>query len=630
MFVIEVIPIVKSVGIDTLSYFTSKEIPLGAIVDIPLRKKIVKGIVTRVSKATDMKGDIKSAGFALKKLDKIKTSEFFSKEFMLMAEESANYFATSVGSIINILVPDYILKNVTKLKVKNNEKNKIEKNIEEKYAVQGDSEERYGTWKSLIRQEFAKKKSLFFIFPTIEEAKYAFTILEKGIEGYAYLLHGGMTSKEIVETWNKAIKEDHPVAIISTGGFLSFPRNDVGTMIIERESSRTYKVSRRPFLDIRYCAEILSEKKEISLYLADNFLRLETLYRKSEGEIIEASPFKWRSLSTAKDTLVDMRLYKSKEKSGFRILSDEVEGLLTRSKEQSENMIILATRRGVAPSTVCGDCQNIVTCNNCSSPVVLHRVGEKSFFLCHKCGERRSTEEYCKICGSWKLGTVGIGIDLVLEKIADKFPDITLFKIDADTSTNDTVIHNTISKFRAKPGSILIGTDMMLQYLHEKVENAAIISLDSLFSLPDFRIQERILHMLIRMRSLSTRDFVVQTRKADEKVFEYGLRGNTSDFLRSSLDDRKLFRYPPYSTLIKLTLEGKKDEIVKEMEKAQTALEPFEVEVFPAFTHTVRGNSVLHGLIRLQKEKWIDTSLLEKLRSLSPAVTIKVDPETLL
>ncbi len=636
MFVIEVIPIAKNIGTDTLSYFTSKEVPLGALVDVPLRNKTVEAIVISVKPAAEMKGDIKNASFTLKKLDKIKATEFFSKEFMQMAQESAEYFATSVGAILDAIVPDYILKSAGKLKIKNGDQKIVAAKMQEKYAVQGDNEERYGTWKSLIRQEFARKRSLLFLFPTIEDAEYAFTLLEKGIEGYAFLLHGSLSKKEITDTWNKAMKEEHPVIIITTGAFLSFPRNDIDVIVIEGESSRTYKIPRRPFLDIRHCAEVLAEKKGIRLYVADNFLRLETLSRQHDGEIIEASPFKFRSLSTAQDTLVDMRTYKDQNRTSFKILSDKVEALIALNKDESEQMIILATRRGVAPSTVCGDCQNIVTCTNCSAPVVLHKTKagngaeEKNFFLCHRCGERRSTEEYCKTCGSWKLGVVGIGIDLVEEKIRDKFPDITLFRIDSDTVKDDKSARTVVQKFRAKPGSILIGTEMMLQYIHGKVENSAIISLDSLFSLPDFRIQERILHMLITMRYMTSKQIIVQTRKADEKVFEYGLKGNMSDFLRTSLDERKQFKYPPFSMLVKLTLEGKKDEIVKEMEKAQTILEPYEVEVFPAFTHTQRGNTVLHGLIRLPRDLWPKQDLIEKIRSLSPAISVKVDPETLL
>jgi primosomal protein N' len=632
MFVIEVIPIAKSVGIDTLSYFTTESVPLGALVSVPLRKKIVKGIVTNVKSAVDMKSEIKTATFAMKKLEKVKSTEFFSKAFMDTIEATANYFATSAGSVLDILVPEYILKNVAKLK-KPKEEKRIEKVSHEKYVVQGDDDERYSTWKSLIRQEFAKKKSLYFLFPTIEEATYAFGLLEKGIEGYAFVLHGSLPPKKIVETWNEIMKETHPVVVIATGGFLSLPRGDMETLVIERESSRFYKIPRRPYIDVRQVGEFFAQKNGMKIFFADNFLRLETLYRHDDGELVEASPFKFRSLSTARDTLVDMREIKSQNRASFKILSPEVESLITRTKDDSERLMILATRRGVAPSTVCGDCQNIVTCNTCSAPVTLHsgkNDDAKNYFLCHRCGERRSAEEYCKVCGSWKLGTIGIGIDLVEEKIRDKFPDISLFRIDSDTTPDEKAIHKTLEKFQAKPGSILLGTEMMLQYFHDKVENSAVVSLDSLFSLPDFRIQEKILLMLITLRAHTTRDFVVQTRQAHEKVFEYGLKGNTSDFYRSAIQEREKFNYPPFSTLIKLTLEGKKDDIVALMEEVQTMLEPYEVDVFPAFTYTAKGNHILHGLIRLKREQWVDDSLMTRLRSLPPMVSVKVDPESLL
>ncbi len=627
MYIIEVIPISRSIGTDTLSYFTSIEVPIGAIVDVPLRSKIVHGIVISIKKAEEMKSEIKNANFKLKKLEKVKSTQFFTKPFMDMVGDIANHYATSIGSVLDILVPDYILNSISKLK--NDTNISATKGVKEKYAVQGDDEERYGTWKSLIRQEFARKKSIMIITPTIEDAEHCFELLEKGIEGYAFLLHGSLTKKVILETWNKISKESHPVVIIATGGFLSLSRDDIETIVVERESSKNYKVPRRPFLDIRQVVETYTERRGIKLFYADNFLRIETLYRESEGEIVQASPFKFRSLSTASDTLVDMKKYKTPQAS-FKILSDEVEKLILQTKEESERMIILATRRGMSPSTVCGDCQNIVTCNNCSSPVVLHKTNDKSFFMCHRCGERRSTEEYCKVCNSWKLGVVGIGIDLVVQKIKDKFPDIIVFQLDSDTAKSEKEAKAIIQKFKSQPGSILIGTEMMLQYQHDKVENSAIISLDSLFSLPDFRIQEKILYMLIRIRTLTTRNFIAQTRKPDEKVFEYGLKGNMSDFYRGSIDERKKFNYPPFTQLIKITLEGKKDTIVKEMENIQNTLDPYEVEVFPAFTHTVRGNYVLHGLLRLNRNSWPHSDLIYKLRTISPSATVKVDPDTLL
>ncbi len=637
MFIIEIIPISRGISSDSLSYFTSKQIAIGSIVDVPLRKKVIHGIVVGVTNASEMKGEIKNADFALKKIDGIKSTDFFGKAFMEMIKEVAEYYATSAGAVLDVLLPKYILNNISKLETSVGTKaaTKIDTQSKEatltpaRYAVQGDEDERYSTWKGLIRQEFAKGKSLLFILPTIEDAIYCHSILSKGIEDYSYILHGSITPKKVVDTWNKIMTKDHPVIVIATGGFLSLPRTDIETIVIESESSKSYKIQRRPYVDIRNVCEIFAKHNKSKIYLADSLLRIETLWRKNENRILPDSPFKFRSLSTAEDVLIDMKSYKS-ENGEFKFISDELNKLITDTRNNSERLIILATRRGLSPSTVCGDCQTIVTCNKCSTPVVLHSKEGKNFFMCHRCGERRSAEEYCKTCGSWKLSTMGVGIDLVVNMIKQKYPDISVFKIDHDTVKGEKNIKNVIAKFKAKPGSILIGTEMMLQYLHEPVENSAIVSLDSLFALPDFRIQERILYTLIRMRALTTKKFLVQTRKADEKVFEYGLKGNTNDFYKTTIEERENLNYPPFSTLIKITLEGKKDEIVKEMETVQDILDPFEVEVFPAFTHTVKGNYVLHGLIRMNNEKWPNLELGHKIRSLSPNVTVKIDPDSLL
>ncbi len=636
MYIIEIIPIARGIGSDTLSYFSNKEISIGTIVDVPIRKKMVHGIVIAIKNAHEMKGEIKSADFSLKKIDKIKSTNFFTKEFIETVTEVATYHSCSVGSVLNTLVPKYILENIDKLKTQTDIVKKIvdsKVSVTERYAVQDDVGERYSAWKSLVRQEFARKKSIIFVLPTIEDTDYAYSMIEKGIEDYVFKLHGSLTPKEIVSTWNKILKEEHPVVLVTTGGFLSIARNDVETIVVESESNRSYKIPRRPFLDIRNVCEIFAKRKGIKIYFADTMLRLETLYRESEGNILQSSPFKYRSLSSAKDHVIDMKKIKTFG-TDFKIVSDEVLDLIQQTKDDSKHMIILATRRGISGTTVCGDCQSTVLCNSCSTPVVLHKSDKlssgKNFFMCHRCGERRSAEEYCKTCGSWKLGVVGIGIDLVIEKIEEKFKNISIFKIDSDSTKTDKNIRSVIEKFRSKPGSILIGTEMMIPYIHDKVENSAIISLDSLFALPDFRIQEKIIGILIRIRALTKENFTVQTRRIDEKVFEYGLKGNISDFYKQSIDERKKFNYPPFTTLIKITLEGKKDEIVKDMEGVQNILDPYEVEVFPAFTHTVRGNYVLHGLIRIPYDKWPNEDINDKIRLLPQQVVVKVDPETLL
>ncbi|MEI8249281.1 MAG: hypothetical protein WCG07_02175, partial [Candidatus Taylorbacteria bacterium] len=501
-----------------------------------------------------------------------------------------------------------------------------------------------------IRQEFARKKSVVFYVPSIEDAKNICNKLEKGIEGYIYMLHSGLTEKQILATWKSIADMQHSIVIVATGSFALLPRTDIQSVVIERENARGWITQRTPYLDLRHALESIAKKNKQTVYLADSVLRTETLHRLDNHDITPGTPFKWRSITTAKEALIDMRTRKPEtpenglplpEKNDepiprFRVLSPELEELIKRNHEDNTHLFIYTVRRGLSPMTVCADCEAIVTCTNCSAPVVLHTSksiqtgGGKNFFMCHKCGERRNAMETCVHCTSWRLTPLGIGIDRVAEELAQHFPLIDVFKIDADTTKTEKQISSVLEKFKSKPGSILLGTEMSLLHLPEKIEHVAVASIDSLFALPDFRIQEKVMYTLIRLRAIADRSFVVQTRRPEEKIFEYGLKGNLSDFYRMTLDERQQFSYPPYSLLIKLTIEGKKEIISKDMAACVELLKPHEVDIFPAFTSTVRGKSIIHGLLKLKPKVWPDRVLIDKLRSLPLHVSIKINPETLL
>jgi primosomal protein N' (replication factor Y) len=497
------------------------------------------------------------------------------------------------------------------------------------------------SWRSLVRQEFARKKSLVFYAPTIEDARSIFTGLSKGIEEYIFILHSKLPKKETVTTWKEIAKMAHPVVVIATGTYSLLPRSDIETVIIERENGRGWISQKAPYLDLRRALEAFARANKQSVYLSDCMLRLETLHRLNKNEISQGSPFKWRSVSTAEDTLVDMKRKSPPTEDGngspesrkkFRAISPELERLLAKNRDESTHLFIFTVRRGLSTMTVCEDCETVVSCANCSAPVVLHASNSsgQNFFMCHHCGTRRSADEVCTSCGSWRLTPLGIGIDRVEEEIRNISPGVDIWKIDADTVKTDKEIADRLEKWRARPGAILLGTEASMLHIKEKVDHVAVASLDSLFALPDFRITEKIMYTLIRLRAMATRSILIQTRRPEEKVFEYGLKGNLSDFCRGTLDERRQFDYPPFKTLIKLTIEGKKDPIAIQMADIRTIVEPYDIEIFPAFTATVRGNSIIHGLIKADPTAWPDAELMAKLRSLPPNVKVKVDPESLL
>lgn len=176
----------------------------------------------------------------------------------------------------------------------------------------------------------------------------------------------------------------------------------------------------------------------------------------------------------------------------------------------------------------------------------------------------------------------------------------------------------------------MIGTEMALSYLNEDIENIAVVSIDSYFSIPDFQINEKIFHILLTLREKSQKNLIFQTRQENPKIFDYALRGNLMDFYRDEIEERKEIGFPPFTTYIKISLEGEKTHIKKEMEKTVEYLKPFEMLVFDAFNPGSKSKYTVHGLISLPHGKWVDKNLLDKLRGLPPSFMIRIDPITLL
>src|SRR3989344_5979146 len=236
MKILTVIPITRGISADTLTYFTKTDVAVGAIVSIPLRKKMAYGLVTGSRDAKEMKSELKSLDYSIRKVEKIETTGFLSPSFIASCEKIADYNACSIGAVLSTLIPAAILEGDNKTSHK--EKDKPKDIFHEILLLQSDDEERYATYRALVREEFAKNRSVFFCLPTIEDILSAKNTLEKGIENYTYVLHSGLPKKELVSLWQKIISETHPILLLATGSFLSLPRSDFGTIILDKESSR--------------------------------------------------------------------------------------------------------------------------------------------------------------------------------------------------------------------------------------------------------------------------------------------------------------------------------------------------------------------------------------------------------
>lgn len=622
MQVVEVIPVVRGITKPTLSYFTSEAFQLGDFAKIPVRNGQALAIVSRSYNARAAKDEIKKSAFSLKKLSKLDKVASLSPSFMRAVQSTADFYATTAGSILGALIPKMFLASPKLLGVAGKEKPKAFREIR---LIQLPNEERFREYRGIIRECFAKKSSVLLCAPTLEEARYAFEMLRSGIEEYAYLL-SSKKPKELEATLKKVREQKHPALCIITPALISFNRPDLETIILERENSRSYRTLSRPYMHVRTFLKYLAKESGKTLIFGDAMLSLETLWREHEGEYVECTPFTWRAKSTAQTNVVDTKLDK------YEMLSTELRALISKGLEANQKIFLFGARKGLAPLTMCGDCGSLLLCTNCQAPLVLHQKSnaEKDrLYICHHCGARRNAETRCDHCNSWKLAPLGIGTDSIAENVRKLFPEAKVFVLDKDHATTAPQARKILKEFISTDRAVLVGTEMALSYVNE-IPLAAVVSLDALFSIPDFGINERIFYLINRLREITIEQFIVQTRNAREEVLRHASEGNILDFYRTEIREREELRYPPFSIFIKVSTEGTQTQLETKASYLQQLFKDQEPHFVLESRGQKTGTKKLSMILRLSRGQWPARDIRESLFLLPPDFLIKVDPDSIL
>jgi primosomal protein N' (replication factor Y) len=400
---------------------------------------------------------------------------------------------------------------------------------------------------------------------------------------------------------------------------------------------------------LRIFVEELAKENHSTLILGAPLLRAETHARVERGLIEEFDRIATRTYNDIETKIVDPRVeematHEAIGKHGLVVLTDKLRSLIEHSSASKQSVFLVAARKGLSPVTACGDCGTLIRCPQCDSPLVIHKkkppVGAKNpeqidlhVFACHSCGFMRSPEnnvhETCPQCGGWKLQGLGIGIDRIEEELKKYFPDVPRFILDGDRIKTRTQLKKLILEFSKTPGSILIGTPMAVPYL-DTVASTAIVSVDSLFAIPDIRMSERIFALVLALREKTTESLLIQTRADDTTIFSQALAGELMLFIKNELALRKTFSYPPFGTIIKITLRDKRNVVAEEIERLKVFLEDYSPIAPSSMSKEPKDIYRMHVILKLEEDTWPNGALLQKLRALPAQFTVEVNPNNLL
>ncbi len=650
MKTVTVVPLKKGIWKEDLTYFTAKDVGLGNIVTIPFRKKNILGLVISVEDLASGKMDIKDLDFNLRKVVDVKKHSLFQAEFLESAIEVSKYFVINKNVGVSALIPSVFIEFYDKisLSIKNTPE---EKNIEEtpkikteKLLLQLPLTERLSIYKTLIRESFAAKKSVFIVLPTEKDIDTFLDLLSKGIEQFTFKIHSGISTKKTMTLIREASNTDHPVLILGTAPFLCLPRPDLGVIILEHESSTAYKTISRPQIDLRIFVETYASKIKAKLILSDTLLRFETLARRDTDNIQSMYPISFRLDFTGE---INIESPRSLDEKKFTIITEKTITEITNTIRHERNVFLFSLRKGLATMTVCRDCSSMLACPTCGSPVVLYmsKNGSKRILSCNKCKIEIDPDTICTNCGSWNLVPLGIGTDTVSEYIKDvpmseKKEKFKIFKLDKESAKSSSGAKKIIDEFENESGVILIGTEMAFFYMKNKVSLSVISSFDSLWSIPSYKMSEKILQIIISILEKTEDRLVIQTKNEKDSALLAIKNGNLLSFVREEIEDRRKLEYPPFKRFIKITYLGDKAKTERVREFLSENFSEYNPEIFSGFHVKFKDKYITNTLIKLDTTEWslpelslgsnISDNLYQKLSSLPNSFLISVDPEDLL
>jgi primosomal protein N' (replication factor Y) len=376
------------------------------------------------------------------------------------------------------------------------------------------------------------------------------------------VMHSKLSVGERHDAWRR-LQSGQAGIVIGARSALFAPVSHLGIIIIDEEHEFTYKQEETPRYHAREVALTRARLSGATVVLGSATPAVETYYRALQGDHI-LIPLNKRVDDTPMPpvTVVDMRQELAQGRRS--VISQSLQNMLSETLSRQEQAVILLNRRGYSTFVLCRECGYVLKCHHCDISLVYH--AKANILRCHYCQERHTIPDTCPKCGSRYIRYFGAGTQKVEEALTALFPSARIIRMDQDTTGGKMAHDKILSAFAAGTYDILLGTQMVAKG-HDipNVTAVGIISADTALNLPDFRAAEKTFALLTQAagragRGAKAGQVVMQTYNPDHYAITAGADHNYQSFYQQEIMFRGQLDYPPYSNLIKITVQAS-DEI---------------------------------------------------------------------
>ena len=420
----------------------------------------------------------------------------------------------------------------------------------------------------LIKKAIDEGKQVLYLLPEIALTVQMTRRLQNVFGSRLGIYHSKYSDAERVEIWKKQLSSEPYDVVLGARSAVFLPFERLGLVIVDEEHETSFKQQDpAPRYHARSTAIMLARMYEgAKVLLGTATPSLESYYNASTGKYgyVQLTT-RYKDVSMPEIRVVDTKdLYRRKLMRGA-FSPDLLEAMRTALSNHKQ-VLLFQNRRGFAPMVECKVCGWVPKCKNCDVSLTYHR--SMNLLTCHYCGYTYPVPKQCPNCESTELMGRGYGTEKIEDRVRELFPDARIARMDLDTTRSAGAYGRIIDDFSCGRTNILIGTQMITKGLDfSGVTVVGILNADTMLNYPDFRAYEQAFQMLSQVSGRAGRRderglVILQTKSGDLPVIQQVVRGDYPTFAHDLLEERRMFRYPPFYHLVYVYLRHRNEQLV--------------------------------------------------------------------
>lgn len=420
----------------------------------------------------------------------------------------------------------------------------------------------------LIKKAIDEGKQVLYLLPEIALTVQMTRRLHNVFGSRLGIYHSKYSDAERVEIWKKQLSSEPYDVILGARSAVFLPFTRLGFVIVDEEHETSFKQQDpAPRYHARSTAIMLARMYEgAKVLLGTATPSMESYHNACTGKYgyVQLTT-RYKDVAMPEIRVVDTKdLYHRKMMRGA-FSPDLLEAMRTALRNKKQ-VLLFQNRRGFAPMVECKVCGWVPKCKNCDVSLTYHR--SMNLLTCHYCGYTYPVPKQCPNCESTELLGRGYGTEKIEDRVRELFPEARIARMDLDTTRSAGAYGRIIDDFSCGRTDILIGTQMITKGLDfSGVTVVGILNADTMLNYPDFRAYEQAFQMLSQVSGRAGRRderglVILQTKSADLPVIKQVVAGDFQTFARDLLEERSMFRYPPFYHLVYVYLRHRNEQLV--------------------------------------------------------------------